>query len=31
MVRQLKRARPDARVTVIARITAMGEAFRRMP
>ena len=31
MVRQLKRARPGARITVIARIIAMGEAFRRMP
>jgi ADP-heptose:LPS heptosyltransferase len=31
MVRQLKRARPEARITVIARIGAMGEAFRRMP
>jgi ADP-heptose:LPS heptosyltransferase len=31
MVRQLKRARPEARITVIARIGAMGEAFQRMP
>ena len=31
MVRQLKRARPGARITVIARIAAMGEAYRRMP
>ena len=31
MVRQLKRARPGARITVIARIDAMAEAFRRMP
>ena len=31
MVRQLRRARPGARVTVIARIAAMGEPYRRMP
>src|SRR4051812_45515630 len=31
MVRALKRAKPGARVTVIARIAAMGEPFRRMP
>jgi ADP-heptose:LPS heptosyltransferase len=31
MVRQLKRAIPGARITVIARIAAMGEAYRRMP
>ncbi len=31
MVRQLKRGLPGARVTVIARIGAMGEPFRRMP
>jgi ADP-heptose:LPS heptosyltransferase len=31
MVRQLKAALPGARVTVIARIAAMGEPFRRMP
>src|SRR5687768_10248434 len=31
MVRQLKEKRPGARVTVIARIGAMGEPFRRMP
>jgi ADP-heptose:LPS heptosyltransferase len=31
MVRQLKRHRPDARVTVIARIDAMAKPFRRLP
>lgn len=30
MVRRLKRGRPDARITVIARIDAMAEPFRRM-
>ncbi|WP_428940944.1 glycosyltransferase family 9 protein [Fontivita pretiosa] len=31
MVRQLKRARPHARVCVLARINAMAEPFRRLP
>lgn len=30
MVRALKRARPEARITVLARIDAMGEVFRRL-
>jgi ADP-heptose:LPS heptosyltransferase len=31
MVRQLKRARPDARITILARIEPMAEVFRRLP
>jgi heptosyltransferase II len=31
MVRQLKEKRPGSRITVIARINAMAEVFRRMP
>jgi ADP-heptose:LPS heptosyltransferase len=31
MVRQLKRGRPDARVTILARIEPMAEVFRRLP
>ena len=31
MVRQLKRARPYARITILARIEAMAEIFRRLP
>ena len=31
MVRQLKRGLPGARITVIARIEAMADPFRRMP
>jgi ADP-heptose:LPS heptosyltransferase len=31
MIRQLKRKRPDARTTVLARIDAMAEVFRRLP
>ena len=31
MVRQLKRAKPNAQITVIARIHAMAEPFRRLP
>jgi ADP-heptose:LPS heptosyltransferase len=31
MVRQLKRARPDARIAILARIEPMAEVFRRLP
>jgi ADP-heptose:LPS heptosyltransferase len=31
MVRQIKRARPDARILIAARIEAMAEPFRRLP
>ena len=31
MVRQIKRAMPDASVTILARVKAMGEVFRQLP
>ena len=31
MIRQLKRKRPDARVTILARLDAMADVFRWMP
>src|SRR5438067_483517 len=31
MVRQLKRKRPEAHITILARIDAMADVFRRLP